>query len=160
MRKHIISVIIAAIFLFMLSVPVEGADEAFQERVWQAIESFKSRGPVNREEFVDIDTKKVRFPHRKHQILIKELNKSCEVCHHRREKGQTPRACRRCHSRRKVVSQGKYAPAGKRLNQKDIFHLLCGDCHKKMLQSGYKKNHDPPAKIPSKCHHCHVRKDK
>jgi hypothetical protein len=160
MRKYLISGVILPILLLMLSTVGEGEDRSFQQRVWEAIEALKSRPPAPKEEFIDIDPKRVRFPHKKHQDLLKELDESCEVCHHKRKKGRDPRACRRCHFDRKRASRGKYARIGQKLKYKDIFHLLCGDCHKKMLRDGYRRSDGSPAMIPSKCHHCHLRKDK
>ncbi len=160
MKKYFISIVTALICLLAVTSSGKEIDKEFQDRVWQAIESFKSRKPVAKEEFVNIDLKKVVFPHKRHQELVKELGETCRVCHHKKREDKPPRACRRCHAKRKVVSEGKYARAGQELNQKDIFHLLCGDCHNKMLYSGYRKPDGTPAMIPAKCHHCHIKKDK
>jgi hypothetical protein len=160
MKKYFSGGLILPIILFMLYLPRAGADSTFDEKVRQAIESLKSRAPVKREKFVDIDIKKVRFPHRKHQQLIKEMGESCAVCHHKRKERDDPRACRKCHFDNMVVSKGKYGRVGQKLSQSDVFHLSCGDCHKRMLQDGYRRADGSPAAIPSKCHHCHLIKEK
>ncbi len=157
MRKYLICIIALAGLLFDYNV-AKSAGSDFEAKVQQAIEALKSRGPVEREEFIDIDTKEVIFAHKKHQDLIKELNKSCAVCHHKWKAGKDPRACRRCHVGRRVVSKGKYARKGQQLNLKDIFHLVCNDCHKKMLADGYRRADGSPAEIPTKCYHCHTKK--
>ncbi len=157
MRRYIICGMVLSVLL--LNHPSgEAADSDFETRVQQAIEALKLRGPLKREEFVDIDTKEVIFSHKKHQSIIKELNESCAVCHHKWKEGQDPRACRRCHAARMVVSKGKYAYKGQKLDLKDVFHLACGACHKKLLEDGYQGAAGSPAEIPTKCYHCHTKK--
>jgi hypothetical protein len=160
MKKHLIPGTILYVLMLLANTPGEGSDNDFQKRVQQAIESLKSRGPVIREKFIDINLKEVRFPHKRHQELLQELNETCKVCHHKRKEGKDPRACRRCHAGRKVVSKGKYARAGQELSLSDIYHLLCGDCHKQMLENGYHRIDGSPGVIPTKCHHCHLKKQK
>ena len=148
-----------SLLLLIANVPVEAADEDFQNKVWEAMKALKSRQPVEREEFINIDTKKVIFPHKKHHKIIKQLGKTCKTCHHRKKKGRPPRACKRCHAKRTIISKGKYTRKGRILRQKDVFHFLCGDCHKKMLADGYQRTDGSEANIPFKCHHCHAKKE-
>ena len=159
MRKYLIGVL--PVVLYILNTPAEGVNTHEMERREEEFRRF--RGPSTndeiREEYVPIDTKKVSFTHRRHQKIIKDIGKDCTACHHKRREGEDPRACRRCHQGRKVVSKGKYTKAGKKLKQKDIFHLLCGECHRRMYATGFRRADGSPGAIPYKCHHCHVRKE-
>lgn len=157
--KRLINIVLLLLFLIMSHAQGAGNNSQDREKEYE-----KLRGPVStddeREKFVAIDTKKVRFPHKKHQSLIKEIGLTCKVCHHKRKKGKKPRACKRCHERRRTISTGKYVQAGKKLNQREVFHLLCGDCHKKMFIDNFRRKDGSPAEIPVKCHHCHLIKDR
>ncbi len=160
MRKYLTT--LASLCVLLAHSPGEGNTD--RERLEREEEYQILKGAVpsyeGREEYVEFDTKKVRFTHRKHQNLIKEIGEECRVCHHKRRKGKKPRACKRCHAKHRTVSKGKYARVGQKLNQKDIFHLLCNDCHKKMFIDGYKRKDGSRAQIPIKCHQCHSPKKK
>ena len=119
----------------------------------------KSKKAAQSREYVAFDLRRVRFPHRKHEKIIRRLNAGCQTCHHRQKKNKPARACGACHARRKVSSKGKYARPGQKLTQKDIYHLLCWQCHKKMSQMGYKRPDGSSGEIPSRCHHCHLPKN-
>ncbi|MBI5789256.1 MAG: cytochrome c3 family protein [Candidatus Schekmanbacteria bacterium] len=156
--KHLLILCALIVAVFCSAAFAEVIDAEFSSKVWDIISALPGKDSADHEKFVDIDPKRVVFPHTKHQTIVSELGRDCSFCHHDQKNGKAPVACRNCHAKRQVESKGKYARVGQKLNMKHIYHFFCGECHKNLIKRGNKGLNTSPAHIPSKCHHCHMQK--